>query len=77
MFTLFLLKAILSFLVNYCRFYVDDDLVLSTPDPPIDQNQCWTGFYDFGYPEGDLDNPWTDEKTCHSYMAPFDQEVSR
>jgi beta-glucanase (GH16 family) len=56
---------------------VDDVAVMTVPNPLIgdrDGGNCFTGFYDFGYPEGGPQNPWTDN-TCHSYMAPFDQEL--
>nr|UCK81490.1 coelomic cytolytic factor-1 [Arenicola marina] len=55
---------------NGLRFYVDDLLILSVPNPQIDQNPSWTGFYDFGAPwNPPPTNPWADG----SLMAPFDQ----
>ena len=46
--------------------------MLRVPDPLIDQNPDWTGFWDFGAPwNPGNDNPWVDG----TLMAPFDQEV--
>jgi hypothetical protein len=61
------------------RWYVDGQLILTVPDPLIgdrDPATCWTGFYDFGYPQGGVTDPWTDGLTCDKFMAPFDQKVS-
>jgi beta-glucanase (GH16 family) len=68
-------KYVLEWEPNGLRLLVDDVNVMDVPDPWIpEDNQCWTGFYDFAYPSGGFDNPWTDALTCHSYMAPFDQK---
>ena len=51
--------------VEYCRY----------PDPLINNNKNWTGFWDFGMKGGGmggLDNPWVGG----TLMTPFDQEVS-
>ena len=61
------------------RLYVDDELHLTIPGGHLiddrDPSNCFTGFYDFGAPWNDA-NPWTEDKTCDHFMAPFDQDVS-
>ena len=61
------------------RFYLDDEWILSIPDPLIhdrDPSTCFIGFYNFGAPWVGDNNPWTGEVTCDQFMAPFDQDVS-
>jgi len=55
---------------------VDDVVVMSTPNPAIQDrtpDNCWTGYFDFAFPNGGPVNPWTDELVCDGFMAPFDQ----
>jgi beta-glucanase (GH16 family) len=63
---------------NGMQFYLDNELILSIPDPLInetDTSNCFTGFYDFGSPWSvDNFNPWTEDLTCDHFMAPFDQD---
>ena len=54
---------------------MDDEQYCHFPDPLIDQNKNWTGFWDFGMNGGGmggLDNPWVNG----THITPFDQEVS-
>ena len=58
---------------------VDGVAVVTAPEPAIgdrDPSNCWTGFFDWAFPVGGPQNPWTDDVTCHGYMAPFDRDVS-
>ena len=61
------------------RFYLDDEWLLTIPGGRLiddrDPSNCFTGFYNFGAPWNNA-NPWTEDKTCDHFMAPFDQDVS-
>ena len=57
----------------FFSWFLDGEEVLRVPDPLIDENPDWTGFWDFGAPwNPGNDNPWVDGTN----MAPFDQEVT-
>ncbi len=63
----------MTFVLTF-RTYVDGELVLSVPNPPIDQNPDWVDFYTFGAPWNDPgDNPWA----SGTNMAPFDTNVTQ
>ncbi|ELT92417.1 hypothetical protein CAPTEDRAFT_92778 [Capitella teleta] len=55
---------------NSIRWYLDDEFILSVPDPPVNEQEEFS-FYDLGAPwsEGTA-NPWEGA----SPMAPFDQD---
>ncbi|CAH1778112.1 unnamed protein product [Owenia fusiformis] len=53
------------------RFYIDGHEIAKYPDPLINDDPDWTGWWDFGAPwENNETNPWADE----SKMTPFDQK---
>jgi beta-glucanase (GH16 family) len=55
---------------NGMIWHLDGEEVLRVPDPLIDENPDWTGFWDFGAPwNPGNQNPWVDGTN----MAPFDQ----
>lgn len=58
------------------EFMVDDRNVMTRPWPPMsdrDAGDCWTGFFNFAFPQGGPQDPWTDDLVCDKFMAPFDQ----
>ena len=53
---------------------MDDEEYFHFPDPLINENRNWTGFWDYGMTNGGmggLENPWVNG----TVTAPFDQEV--
>ena len=66
-----------SFLIY--SFFVDDGHLLDVPWPLIDQNEWWTGFFDYGKPWTTIDendpeqNPW--RVYNEQLMVPFDAKV--
>lgn len=60
--------------IHDCSFFIDGFNVLNVPDPLIDENEDWEGFFDFGSPWEDNDfNPW--DPSNEPLMVPFDNQV--